>query len=93
MLGGAPAPAYPDAYQSAAHPGHVIVDCTIETTGTPTNCRVLGATGGEAFAIATLRWLTGPSHPVYRPALKSGVAQREQHQWTIDFEPAAEDSR
>jgi protein TonB len=89
ILGGAPAPSYPETYEDAARAGQVTVDCTIETDGNPAGCRVVKALGGAAFAAETLRWLTGPGHPVYKPALRGGVAQREEHQWVVLFEPPA----
>jgi hypothetical protein len=66
----------------------------IEANGIPTDCRVLSATGGPAFAAETLRWLTASGHPVYRPATLNGVPQRERHEWVVQFDPpAAEDGR
>lgn len=87
ILGGAPAPGYPEIYEDGARTGQVTVDCTIETNGNPAGCRIVKALGGAAFAAETLRWLTGPGHPVYKPALRGGVAQREEHQWVVLFEP------
>jgi periplasmic protein TonB len=88
ILSGAPSPAYPEAYSDAPHDGRVTVDCMIETTGVPTNCRVIAQTGGPAFATETLRWLTGPTHPTYSPAVRDGQPRREEHQWAITFLPA-----
>jgi hypothetical protein len=65
----------------------VTVDCLIRTDGNPAHCRVLAVTGGAAFADETLRWLNGPGHPVYRPAVRNGVVQQEEHQWVISFVP------
>jgi protein TonB len=87
ILGGAPAPGYPGVYEDAARSGRVTVDCTIETNGDPAGCRIVNSLGGPAFATETLRWLTGPTHPLYKPALRGGVAQREEHQWVVLFEP------
>jgi protein TonB len=86
VIAGSPGPAYPDTYQDTGKIGRVTVDCVIETTGAPTQCRVLAAVGGSAFATETLRWLTGPSHPVYRPAMHDGLPRREEHQWVVRFE-------
>ncbi len=87
IMGGAPMPNYPDIYENAARTGQVTVDCTIEPDGNPAGCRIVKSLGGAAFAAETLRWLTGPGHPVYKPALRGGVAQREEHQWAVLFEP------
>ena len=87
VISGARAPAYPESYADAARPGQVTVDCMIGTDGTPTHCKVVGASGGPAFAAETLRWLTGSSHPVFRPATRGGVAKREEHRWSITFQP------
>jgi len=94
ILGGARAPTYPDAYEADARSGRVTVLCMIEATGIPTHCRVVSATGGPAFAAETLRWLTAPGHPVYRPATLNGVPKGEAHEWVVQFDPpAAEDGR
>jgi protein TonB len=87
IVGGDRSPAYPAIYEDSARPGKVRVDCIIETDGNPTHCVVLEASGGAAFAAETIRWLTGPAHPVYRPAVRDGQAQREEHQWVISFQP------
>jgi protein TonB len=87
ILGGVRAPEYPDAYIDAAKPGRVTVDCMIGTDGQPADCKILNAEGGAAFATETLRWLTGPSHPVYRPAVRGGIKQREEHRWVVTFQP------
>jgi protein TonB len=92
VVGGEPAPSYPPAYEDAERPGQVTVDCVIEMNGYPSGCRIVHAAGGEAFAAETLRWLTGPGHPIYRPALQGGVPQRMEHQWVVTFEPPAADS-
>jgi hypothetical protein len=64
------------------------VDCIIETTGIPTNGRALTQQGGPDFATETLRWLTGPTHPTYHPAIHNRRPTREEHKWTITFQPA-----
>jgi protein TonB len=87
IIGGDRSPAYPEVYEDSAIPGNVMVDCIIEVDGNPTNCHMVRATGGSAFATETMRWLTGPRHPVYRPAVRDGQAQREEHQWVISFQP------
>jgi hypothetical protein len=87
IVGGARAPAYPDAYADAVRAGRVVVDCMIETTGVPTGCRVVSSAGGAGFAAETLRWLTGPDHPVYRPGVRDGVKLRGEHQWVVTFQP------
>ena len=87
FVSGDRAPAYPEAYTDNARPGRVVVDCVIETTGQPTACRVVDSSGGPAFASATMRWLSGPSHPLYRPSSKNGHPVREEHQWAVSFEP------
>ncbi len=86
VVAGNPSPTYPDAYQDTGKIGRATVDCVIETTGVPTQCRVLASSGGSAFAAETMRWLTGPSHPVYRPAMHDGRPRREEHQWQVRFE-------
>jgi protein TonB len=87
VVAGSPAPDYPEAYNDSARDGRVVVDCVIETSGVPTQCRVMQARGGPAFAAATLRWLTGPGHPVYRPAVRDGQPRREEHSWVVLFQP------
>jgi len=87
FVAGDRAPVYPDAYADRARAGRVVVDCVIETTGQPTACRVVTSTGGAAFATETLRWLSGPGHPMYRPSSRDGLAVREEHQWAVSFEP------
>jgi protein TonB len=87
IIGGDRSPAYPEIYEESARPGKVTVDCIIEVDGNPTHCVVLNAAGGSAFAAETMRWLTGPAHPVYRPAVRDGQAQREEHQWVVSFQP------
>jgi len=87
ILSGSPSPDYPEAYADDPRSGQVIVDCVIEITGVPTQCRAVHSSGGPAFAAETLRWLTGPSHPTYRPAVRDGAPRREEHQWKVMFEP------
>jgi len=87
IIGGERSPAYPEIYEDSARPGKVTVDCIIEVDGNPTHCLVVDASGGAAFAAETIRWLTGPAHPVYRPAVRDGQAQREEHQWVVSFQP------
>jgi protein TonB len=87
IIGGERSPAYPEIYEDSARPGKVTVDCIIEVDGNPTHCVVVDASGGAAFAAETIRWLTGPAHPVYRPAVRDGRAQREEHQWAVSFQP------
>jgi protein TonB len=87
IIGGDPAPAYPDSYTGTDRAGRVMVDCVIQPNGVPTDCRIVDAQGGAAFANETLRWLNGPHHPVYRPAMRDGQTQREEHQWVVSFQP------
>jgi len=87
VIAGDRSPAYPEIYEDSAHSGKVTVDCIIEVDGNPTHCVVVNASGGSAFAAETMRWLTGPAHPVYRPAVRDGQAQREEHQWVVSFQP------
>jgi len=86
IIRGARAPAYPDAYQDTGRPGKVLVDCLIAIDGAPSACAVISADGGNAFAAETLRWLTGPNHPVFRAARRGGKAVAEHHRWEISFE-------
>jgi protein TonB len=87
VVGGDRSPAYPEIYEDSAVPGNVTVDCIIETDGNPTHCEVVHVSGGPAFATETMRWLAGPRHPVYRPAMRDGQPQREEHQWVVSFRP------
>ena len=87
IIGGDRSPVYPVDYEDSASRGNVMVDCFIEIDGNPTHCHVVRATGGSAFVTETMRWLTGSRHPVYRPAVRNGQAQREEHQWVISFQP------
>ncbi|MEJ0045683.1 MAG: energy transducer TonB [Rhodospirillales bacterium] len=86
LVAGERAPAYPEAFADSGRAGRVAVDCVIEVTGNPSHCRVVSASGGAAFAAETMRWLTGPAHPVYRPAIRDGQPRREDHQWVVSFQ-------
>jgi len=86
IISGAAAPLYPEAYEEQAASGRVRVDCLIEVSGNPTQCTVLSVSGESAFAVETLRWLSGAAHPVYQPATHNGAAVAEHHQWEVNFE-------
>jgi hypothetical protein len=88
--GGAPGADYPAAYAGTGRSGRVVVDCMIEADGVPTNNRVLNVAGGSAFAPATMLWLTGPGHPVYRPAMQDGKPRAEKRKWVVTFLPPDE---
>ncbi len=83
---GARQPDYPDQYQDSGRNGRVTVDCVIQTDGRPTNCHVLKAEGGAAFAAAVNQWLNGSNPPVYSPAIRGGKPQTEEHQWVVTFQ-------
>jgi protein TonB len=87
IVGGAPAPAYPDSYEGLQAAGRVTVDCVIQIDGTPADCRIVAQHGGPAFANETLRWLNGPHHPVYQAAVRNGQKRAEEHQWVVSFQP------
>jgi hypothetical protein len=63
----------------------VTVECTIETDGHPTGCKVLSTAGGAAFSSSTMAWLNNSSLR-YQPAVRNGQAQREVHQWVVTFQ-------
>jgi protein TonB len=87
IIGGAAAPAYPESLEGADKAGRVTVDCVIQTSGAPTDCRIVAQQGGAEFANETLRWLHGPHHPVYQAAVRNGQKQAEEHQWMVLFQP------
>jgi protein TonB len=76
-------PGYPDQYEDSGKAGKVTVDCVIETDGRPTNCKVLGVTGGAAFGSQTMAWL---QRVRYRPEVSGGVPRRSEHQWVVTFQ-------
>jgi TonB family protein len=87
IVGGSRAPDYPESYQDAQRNGRVTVDCVIETSGHPANCKVLNETGGSAFAQATMQWLNGSNAPRFKPPIRNGQPVTEEHQWVITFVP------
>jgi protein TonB len=86
IISGSRAPDYPAAYEDSGRPGQVTVDCVITASGVPSHCKMVSSDGGNAFATETMRWLTGPAHPVYRAAVVNGQARAEEHRWTVSFE-------
>jgi protein TonB len=90
IVGGERAPTYPDQYEDSQRAGRVTVDCVIQTDGRPTNCHVLKSSGGAAFEAAVNQWLNGSNPPRYRPAIRGGQPQAEEHQWVVSFQPPSE---
>jgi TonB family protein len=86
IISGARQPDYPDQYNDSGRNGRVTVDCVIQTNGHPTNCHVVSQQGGAAFAASVMQWLNGSNPPVYRPAIRGGQPQAEEHQWVVSFQ-------
>ncbi len=80
------APDYPDAYADEGRSGAVTISCTIQASGFPAGCHVLGVQGGGAFSGAVLKWL-GSGRVRYAPILRDGQPIAETHQWSVTFAP------
>jgi len=74
------------ARPSAAQPekGRLLVDCVIETTGVPSNCRVLHAENAAGVQDAVLAMLvSGMVHKT--PKTEDGHPVRARQTWTMEF--------
>jgi hypothetical protein len=80
------APDYPDAYADEGRAGAVTISCTIQSSGYPAGCRVVGVQGGSAFSGAVLKWL-GSGRVRYAPIVHDGAPVSETHQWVVSFAP------
>jgi outer membrane biosynthesis protein TonB len=79
-------PDYPQEYADEARAGAVTVSCTIEPSGSPAGCHVVGVQGGNGFSRAVLQWL-GSGRVRYAPVLRDGQPITEPHQWVVHFKP------
>jgi len=84
VVGGTISPALP---VTPTQPVKLRVLCRITAEGWPEDCNILRNTGADAFAKATLDWLTGPHRPRYQPAIQNGVAVASEHTWEVTFAP------
>jgi protein TonB len=73
---------YPPRMQQQQREGSAVIDCTVDTTGHPSECKVVDARGGDAFGEAALEFVQAAR---YHPAIHNGKATTEKHQWKIDF--------
>ena len=72
-------------------PGKLQVDCMIQTSGVPTDCRQVSEHGDEDVSGVILQWL-GSGAIRYSPATKDGHPVEERRVLTVNFrEPAAHD--
>jgi hypothetical protein len=70
--------------EDTRQPGSVKVDCKIDTTGLPTDCRELAHQGTAEAAAAIVAWL--PSGAIrYSPVMKNGHAVAERRVLTVKF--------
>lgn len=72
-------------------PGKLQVDCMIQTSGVPTDCRQVSEHGDQNVSDVILRWL-GSGAIRYSPATKNGHLVEERRVLTVNFrEPVAHD--
>ena len=72
-------------------PGKLQVDCMIQTSGVPTDCRQVSEHGDADVSGVILQWL-GSGAIRYSPATKDGHPVEERRVLTVNFrEPAAHD--
>jgi periplasmic protein TonB len=67
---------YPPRMASTGREGSVDVECTVDTDGSTSNCAVLEAHGGDAFADAAMNYVKNAK---YKPRIRNGVPLREDH--------------
>lgn len=71
-----PSLVYPQRMLDNDREGSADIDCTIEATGSTSNCVVVNSVGGSTFAQAALDYV---SKAKYRPRVRNGVAVSEEH--------------
>lgn len=72
-------------------PGKLQVNCMIQTSGVPTDCRQVSENGDQNVSGVILQWL-GSGAIRYSPATKNGHPVEERRVLTVNFrEPAAHD--
>lgn len=67
---------YPPRMEQAGREGRVEIACDVDTDGGTSNCAVIAAVGGDAFAEAAMAYV---QRARYKPAIRNGVPVREQH--------------
>jgi TonB family protein len=77
-------PDYPDEYADNGQSGQVTVSCTIQATGFPTACHIVGVQGGRKFSAAVLRWLDS-GRVRYAPVRRGGQPIAATEQWALKF--------
>jgi hypothetical protein len=71
-------------------PGKMQVDCMIQISGVPTDCRQVSENGGSDVSGVILAWL-GSGAIRYSPAIKNGHPVKERRVLTVNFrEPSAQ---
>jgi protein TonB len=74
---------YPARMEQTGREGRVEIACDVDTDGATSNCAVIAALGGDAFAEAAMAYV---QRARYRPAVRNGVPVREQHhKFSITF--------
>ena len=84
VIGGAVTPRDPTRVHAA---GSAEVHATITPDGDPSDCHLVSQAGDAADAAAAMAWLSGASHPRYRPARQDGLPTASPHAWHVDVVP------
>ena len=73
---------YPPRMLSSGREGYALVECTVDTTGKTSDCKLDEARGGDAFGDAAMDYVKSAR---YHPAIRNGQPVTEKRQWKIDF--------
>jgi periplasmic protein TonB len=73
---------YPPRMEASGREGYAVVECTVDTSGHPSDCKLGEVRGGDAFGEAAIAFVRNAR---YHPAIRNGQPITEKHQWKIDF--------
>ncbi len=75
-------PVFPPRLLKQGREGYVLVECTVDTTGKTSDCKIDEVHGGDDFGDAAMEYV---KQARYHPAVHNGQPVTIKHQWRIDF--------